>query len=85
MAKMVCDFCGKAAAEMIGELWICTGCAAEADVEARVSPGGFRVYVLWKTMERPAYLDRHEGDWTRAQLDDSTRKGASRLREIAAG
>jgi hypothetical protein len=84
MAETVCDLCGQPATELLGELWICAGCAAGADVEVRVAPGGFRVYILLKAIERLAYLDPHEGDWTRAQLEALTRKSASRLREIAA-
>lgn len=85
MAKMICDFCGSSAAKMIGGLWICADCAAQAQVEARVGPGGFRVYVLVKTVEHLAYQDRHEGDWTRVQLEDVERKGWARLREIRRG
>ena len=85
MAKMVCDFCGQAAAKMIGGLWICAACAGAAQVETRVAPGGFRVYVRTKMAERLAYQRHQEGDWTRAQLEDQDRKGAARLREIAAG
>ena len=84
MAKMVCNFCGKAAASMIGGLTICAACAAVAQIETRVAPGGFRVYVLLKTAEHLAYSVRHEGDWKRAQLEDLDRKGATRLHEIAA-
>jgi hypothetical protein len=70
---------------MIGGLWICPDCASQARTEARVGPGGFRVYVLLRTTERLAYLDHHEGDWTRIQLEHAELKGAARLREIAFG
>jgi len=89
MVKAVCTFCGQTASKGIGDAWLCADCAAQAQVEVRIVPGGFGVYVYIyappkATRERMAYLERHDGDWTREQMDALTRKVSNRRREIAA-
>ena len=84
MAKTICSFCEQPAARFLGEVWLCAACAAKAQTEVAVVPGGFGVYVyipLKSAARRMAYLERHDGDWTRAQFEAMERKAAAELRK----